>query len=275
MRRALALAIIVGASCAAVAAADGGGPSPGPSFGGSGKVNPAGTERYVAVPVGTRGTLVQAVRLHDANVIRWMYLRGLVGIPMVAFDGSLGGFSRDGARLVLASFPGARASSTTFVLVDPRSMRLQARVELRGSYAFDALSPDASLMYLIQYLGRPGSASQPYAVRAFSWNARKLLPGAIVDRREPDEKMNGQPVTRAGTPGGWAYTLYQRSGKSPFVHALDTVHRRAFCIDLAWRPTVRWLYSVKMRVRGRALELRRDGRTIARMDRRTLRVVRR
>jgi hypothetical protein len=33
-----------------------------------------------------------------------------------------------------------------------------------------------------------------------------------------------------------------------------------------------WIYSVKLRVRERALELRRDGRTIARVDRKTLEV---
>jgi hypothetical protein len=30
----------------------------------------------------------------------------------------------------------------------------------------------------------------------------------------------------------WAYTLYLRPSGAPFVHALDTVHRRAVCVDL-------------------------------------------
>jgi hypothetical protein len=127
-------------------------------------------------------------------------------------------------------------------------------------------------MYVIQYLGKPGAVAQPYAVRAFDWRTRKLLPGAIVDRREPDEKMTGLPMRRAGTPTGWAYTLYQRQGKRPFVHALDTVHRRAFCVDLPWRNSANWISTVKMRVRGGMLELRRDGNTISRMNRKTLKV---
>jgi hypothetical protein len=84
--------------------------------------------------------------------------------------------------------------------------------------------------------------------------------------------MNGAPVTRTSTGSGWAYTLYSRRGKRPFVHALDTVHRRAFCVDLPWKNSAMWIYSVKLRVRERALELRRDGRTIARVDRKTLEV---
>jgi hypothetical protein len=108
-------------------------------------------------------------------------------------------------------------------------------------------------------------------VRVFDWDRLKLLPGTIVDPREPDEKMNGQPVTRAATPEGWAYTLYQRSGKPPFVHALDTASRRAFCVDLPWKSP-KWLYEVRMRVRGGTLELIRHGETIVRMDRKTLKV---
>jgi hypothetical protein len=84
--------------------------------------------------------------------------------------------------------------------------------------------------------------------------------------------MTGLPQRRVGTPTGWAYTLYSRQGKRPFVHALDTVHRRAFCIDLPWRNSDQWIQTVKMRVRSGMLELRRDGHTIARMDRKTLKV---
>ena len=270
MRRALALAAVLGTAWAAVAAADGGGPSPGPSWGSPGKVSPEGSVRYVAIPAGAAHTVVETVRMRDGSVLRWAYLDGMFGIPMVAWDGSIGGLSRDGSRLVLATRPGRL--STRFVVLEPRSMKVRARVRLRGSFAFDALSPDGSLMYLIRYLGDPTSVNQPYAVRAFSWTTKTLYPGALLDRREPDEKMNGAPVTRTGTRSGWAYTLYSRTGKRPFVHALDTVHRRAFCVDLPWKNSPTWIYSVKLRVRGRTLDLRREGRTIARVDRKTLEV---
>jgi hypothetical protein len=254
MRRTLALATILGAAWAASATADGGGPSPGPSWGGAGVVNGSGTIRYVALDAGP-STVVEAVSTRGGNVLRWTRLRGPVGLPMVAWDGSMGGLARSGERLVLASPQWSH--STRFVLLDAATLRVRARVRLRGS--------------LIQYLGSPFASDQSYAVRALDWRTRKLLPGSIVDRREPDEKMTGQPQTRTGTPGGWAYTLYSRTTKRPFVHALDTVHRRAFCVDLPWKDQS-WIGRVRMRVRGRTLELRRDGRTIARIDRRTLEV---
>jgi len=268
MRRTLALVLVLGAAWAAGAAADGGGPSPGPAIGGPGKVDPSGVERYSAIPA-AGGTLIEAVRIHDGTVVRWRYLHGVLGIPMVAFDGALGGLSRDGRLLVLAS--PQLAPSTTFALVDPHRMRVHGRVTLPGSWAFDALSPDGSLMYLIQYLGKPNAVAQPYAVRVFDWHRLKLLPGAIVDPREPGEKMNGQPAARTGAPDGWTYTLYWRPGKSPFVHALDTVHRRAFCVDLPWKAPS-WVFEVGLRVHHGTLALRRHGVTIALMNRKSFAV---
>jgi hypothetical protein len=48
--------------------------------------------------------------------------------------------------------------------------------------------------------------------------------------------MEGSPVTRSSSPDrGWAYTLYARSAGHAFVHALDTRHRAAVCVDLPWR----------------------------------------
>jgi hypothetical protein len=268
MKRMLALAAILGAAWAAVAVADGGGPSPGLDYG-NGVVAPGGKLRYLALSDG-RTTLIESIVVGSGKVEGTRYLKGLYGIPLVTYDGETGGLARNGQRLVLAAWPGLR--ETRFVVVDPRSLRVRSRVRLPGRFAFDALSPSGSLMYLIQYLGSPRSINQPYAVRAFNLNTQKLYPGAIVDRREPDEKMTGQPIARTGSPSGWAYTLYQRTAKRPFVHALDTVHRRAFCVDLPWRGSAKWISSVKMRVRGGLLELRRDGRTINRVDRRTLEV---
>jgi hypothetical protein len=271
MRRTLVLVLILGAASAAVAAADGGGPSPGPSWGQPGKVDQRRAVRYVALNAGADATVIEAIRIRDGNVLRWNSLRGMLGIPMVAWDGSTGGLSRTGRRLVLASQPGR--DWTRFAQVDPTGMRLLAQVRLRGSFAFDALSPDGSQMYLIQYLGRPRNpADQPYAVRAFDWKTRKLRPGTIVDRREPDERMNGQPLARTGNPAGWAYTLYMRPGKAPFVHALDTVHRRAFCVDLPWRHSDEWIRLVKMRVSRNELVLRRGNQVLARVDTKSLKV---
>jgi hypothetical protein len=218
-------------------------------------------------------TFVEAVTTRGGHVVRSTFLRGAFGIPFVAVDGTTGGLARNGRRLVLGQAPYGRQppAYTRFVVLDRRNFHVQSRLRLRGSWAFDAISPRGSLLYLIQYRGSPGAVNASYAVRAYNLNTHRLYPGAIVDRREPDEKMTGQPVTRV-EPGAWAYTLYSRTGKRPFVHALDTAHRRAFCVDLPWRNSARWINLVRMRIRGGELLLRRDGKVIARVDRKTLEV---
>ncbi len=127
MRRALAVATVLGAAWAAVAAADGGGPSPGPTWGSPGVVDHAQSIRYVALSAGARNTMVEAVTT-GGNVTRWAYLEGSYGVPAVAWDWSTGGLARKGHRLVLVSGPGPKW--TRFVVLDPRS--------LRGALAFPA-----------------------------------------------------------------------------------------------------------------------------------------
>jgi hypothetical protein len=271
MKRTLALATILGVTWAAVAAADGGGPSPGVSFGSPGLVDAKGKVRYVALPAGD-GTTVAALRARTGRVLNWGYVHGIYGVPTVAWDGSSAGLARNGRRLVLTT-SASYGIPTRFVVLNPRTLRVRARFTLRGAFAFDALSPGGSLMYLIQFLGKPNSGR--YAVRALNLNTRKLYAGAIVDRREPEEKMTGQPVTRAESrDGAWAYTLYGRTNQGPFVHALDTVHRRAFCVDLPWHSTPRWLGTTRLRVSGGRLELHVGRRTMATVDTHTFEVSR-
>jgi hypothetical protein len=270
MGRTLALTTILAAVAAASGMAAAGGPSPGESFGAPGVVGPNRAVRYVTVPAG-RGTLVEAIGMRGGQVLRWRFIQGSYGVPLVAYDGSAGGLSRNGRRLVLVSHQTAGVSR--FAVLDPRTFRPRARLRLEGYWAFDALSPGGSLMYLIQYVGAPSSGR--YAVRALNLNTRKLYSGPIVDRREPEEKMTGQPVTRADSrDAAWAYTLYSRANKGPFVHALDTVHRRAFCVDLPWRNPTNWIGLVRMRLSGGQLLLTLRGKTVASVDTKTFEVSR-
>jgi len=65
-----------------------------------------------------------------------------------------------------------------------------------------------------------------YVVRAYDLPSRRLLPRAIVDKRNAGEVMRGYPVSRATTPtGDWVYTLYTRNAGSAltFVHALRPI----------------------------------------------------
>jgi len=257
-RFALVLAISatsVGA-IAAAAAGDGGGPSPGISFGGAGVTGAGGVLRYVTV-LGRTGTVVESIVRRNARVLNWAPIVGLFGIPVVAFDGTAGGLSHDGKTLILSSYPSrpGPGAVSRFVVFDTSRYHVRRTIVLRGTYGFDAVAPDGSTIYLIQYTSSKNW--NRYRVRAFDLVRGRLLAGAIVDRREPVEAMSGSPVTRVTSADGvWAYTLYTAPRGANFVHALDTVHRRAFCVDLPWPHLAPGaLQGVRLTVAGRRLVL--------------------
>jgi len=249
------LAVLALALLAAAPAASGdGGPAPGAITGWDGVLAANGNIRYVAFT--TPGwTTVAAVDVEGGRAIEYRAIRGFYGVPLVAYDGTTGGVSADGSTLVLASFTGPVQSgqvSRFAVLRADRHLKTRKIVTLRGLFSFDAVSPTGRMLYLIEY--RQSDAAVTYRVRAYDTARGKLVPGSIVDRREPDKQMQGSPVTRASSQDGvWAYTLYARPAGKPFVHALDTRHARAFCIDLPWRADQQSLQNVKLTAAGRTL----------------------
>jgi len=245
-----------------VALAAGGGPSPGVSQGGEGVLTPNGKIRYVAVAAAGH-TTVEAVRVAGGIVGRVTSLPGTFGVPLVAQDGSAGGLSGDGRTLVLATYPVLPGASavTKLAVVDTTRLRLRRIVTLPGSYSYDAISPNGSRVFVIEYVSyAPSSNAVAYRVRALDVATGRLLAGTIAAKGEAASDMQGFPVTRAPTrQGAWAYTLYARSGAGKaFVHALDTRHGAAFCIDLPWSNAGGALWSVRMRLThgGSTLELR-------------------
>lgn len=187
--------------------------------------------RYMTLPA-PRGTVVAKVSATDGEVALSRFLRNRFSVPLVAFDGSTSGLSADGKTLVLirprGTFPRAR---TTFTVLGTRRLKSQRTFTLRGDFAFDAISPDARWLYLVQYF----TAQDPfrYLVRAYDLDRHRLLPEPIIDPREVGDVMRGMPLTRSYSPDGrFAYTLYDGAGEHPFIHALDTVERSARCIDL-------------------------------------------
>jgi hypothetical protein len=270
MPRLLLVLLTAVASVAVLPAAAGGngGPSPGILVGGEGIAVQGGATRFVAVS-GRNETVLQVIRTRNGHVARWTAIRGYYGLPMVAFDGTTEGLTRDQRTIVLSSYtaaPGPGVSSR-FALLDTRRLRVRSVIELGGSFAFDALSPDGSRMYVTEYLRT--QAAPRYRVRVLDLERGALLPSAITDRRLDVGVMSGQPVTRAWSRNGvWAYTLYGKESGSPFVHALDTRAGRAFCIDLPWRDALSALWSVRMAVSedGRALSLLQRGERLAAID---------
>lgn len=256
------IALISLALVAGSAAAGGGGPSPGIVVGGGGTLDLSGGIRYVALPSNGATALV-AVRTRDGRVLRHTVVRGAFGIPQVAFDGTTEGVSRDGKTLVLATYAGADRV-TRFAVLGTAPLRLRRTVSLRGAWSFDALSPDGSMLYAIEYLGT--GPNPRYNVRAVSLVTGRPVGGPIVDKRNPDEEMNGSPVARATRKdGSWAYTLYVRPGGTAFVHALSLTGRNAFCVDLPWRNTLRTIQQVRLALSadGRSLYLQRGGSRLA------------
>jgi hypothetical protein len=247
------LALVVGNAVAAK-----GGPSPGVMTGWDGAVDVSKAVRYVALPSGD-ATAVAAVRTSDGRVLRYTTIRGTFGIPLVAFDGTAEGISHDGETLVLADV-GTNQSQTRFAVLQTASLRLKMAITLPGRWSYDALSSDGRTLYAIEYLGT-GSTPR-YNVRSVSLVTGKPFGGAIVDRREPDEEMNGSPWARTRSANGdWAYTLYAKPNGTGFVHALDTSRRRAFCVDLPWRTSLERLSAVRLSLSdgGRSLELAKPG----------------
>jgi hypothetical protein len=250
LHRPLALLVVL-AALGLVPSAFAVGVPPSAAQGMPGVVSLDGTTRYVALAAGADSTTVEARSVATGQVLRSQVVPGVVGIPVAA--GTTGtGLSADGSTLMLATIhpqdPGITATQTTMIAVSTMLVGQPMTFNLSGEFAVDAISPDAHWVYLIQrrHSSNP-AAFLDYAVRAFDLPAGHLSGGAIVDRREPNEKMTGYPIARAMAGGGrYAFTLYDGLGKPPFVHALDTVGRSARCLDLP--RSIKNLWSLKFRM---------------------------
>lgn len=259
MRRlSLCLAVVVGALVLAPAAL-----ADGPIYvtqSGAGVTSQNGAYHYVALPNGTGATLLVKIYTAGTEVYGAMTLPGSWGTALIGNGAESGqGLSRDGRTLVLESTSAPLRSPTKLLVVDPTRWKVLRRITLPGSFTFDALSPDASKMYLIQYTRAASNNLTNYIVREYDLRTNRLLPGKIAARDEDgDEKtMAGYAITRTTSADGrWVYTLYQKpSSGMPFVHALDTVRGVARCIDLPWSKSGD-LYNI-------ILSLRNHDRTLA------------
>ena len=268
----LALTAVVGLLAAITAGAGGanGSPySPGLDYGWEGVRAPSGDLRYVTLGTPS-STIVAAISVRGGRVMRSRALRGFYAVPLVAYDGTTAGVSGDGRTLVVASYgplPGD-AGTTRFLALRAKSLKPNRRIELRGSWSFDAISPDGTRLYLVEHIS--AGPSPRYRVRAYDLVAGRLLPNAVIDRLVSKAIMGGQPATRATTPDGrWAYTLYARAKGKPFVHALDTARRQAFCIDLPLKLGEPEQMRLRLRLRHDALTVRLGREQLATMNARS------
>lgn len=245
--------LLIVAALALVPAAFADGPMPYATQNGPGVLSPTGLIRYVAVAGARNSTTIEAVATHGGTLHGYDQLLGPYGIPYVTSPDKGEGVSADGRTLVLAdvtyTFPRKRSD---FAIFDTRSLRMRDAFFLKGDYAFDALSPDGSRLYLVQHVSATDTSR--YIVRAYDLKTHTLLPGRIADRTQKSWVMQGYPVDRATSRDGrYVYTLYSNPGGYPFVHALDTVRGVAHCIGLPWTGGDNAVYNMRLTLHGNSL----------------------
>jgi hypothetical protein len=240
-----------------------------------GVLAPGGKIRYATLANG-RSTTVNASRLNGV-VIRWRDIRGHWGVPGVTLDGTPGGLSGNGRTLVLIQPQTAPVPTrSVFLVVRTSDLAPLQRVDLKGNFAFDALSPDGSRLYLVQRVSQHDLSR--YVVRAYALDRHRLLPGRIADRTQRGWVMAGYPVRRVTSADGrWIYTFYVRSGAYSFVHALDATRGVAHCIGIPWNGAQNAIWNLRLSLRdgGRTIRVNwPSGREYLAIDRGTWRISR-
>ena len=269
-KTALVLVLVIATAAASAGARANGSPySPGLD-GWEGVVASNGAARFVTLWAGGR-TNVAKIQVRTGRVLVSRLVRGQYGVPIVTYDGTTGGISGDGRTLVIASYgplPGS-PGTTRFLPIDSKTLKPGRAVELEGSWSYDAISPDGKRLYLVEHLAP--APSPRYRVRVFDLAAGRLLQQSVIDKAASEAIMRGEPATRAtSSDGRWAYTLYARAKKEPFVHALDTARRQAYCIDLPLDLKRPEQMSLRLAMRGdRMLEVRQGRETVAAVDTKT------
>jgi hypothetical protein len=147
-------------------------------------------------------------------------------LPSLGLGAEPVGVSSDGSRLALVE-KGEPGTSSFAILDATLTKTSPGLVQLTGRFAFDALSANGSILYLVEYLN--GSETD-YVVRAVDVASGVLRDGVIVDKRNSAETSMSGIATARVEGAGWSYTLYD--GPSTFIHALDTANAGAVCIDL-------------------------------------------
>jgi len=152
---------------------------------------------------------------YDTRTGHGRLLRTARGIWNVA------GISADGRRIVRFKFRN-RARATIFTLDDPGR---SGSVRLPGTFQLDSLSQDGRRLFLVHWNHTGG-----YDLQQYDRATRRRTPTRLA---EPDEKMTGQATSAVATRDGhWQLTLYVKSNRHTFVHALDLRTGVAHCIDL-------------------------------------------
>ncbi len=187
--------------------------------------------------VATRADDDATTRVEDIRAERgfkaWgnrLEIEGAWRLPTIGLDPVPVGVSADGSTVVLVEADSTGKARASRFAIFPRTLDTQPRiVELAGEFEFDALSPDGSLLYVVEHL--PGPPAGHYQVRTVETATGTLRPEVLVDKTNVNETMAGWPVAQARRSDGLVLTLY-RGAEHPFIHALNSVDSWAICLDL-------------------------------------------
>jgi hypothetical protein len=180
--------------------------------------------RYYVVTQLTGSAQLKAINPASGQTIAQTTIPGGYALPNIAFQGPTAGLSPNGQWLALTQ----TGSATNFLVGGSSLTDPFKSIHLKGDFLFDALSNDGKSLYLIQKMKDPNH----YQVRLYNVAAGELAPGAVVDKREPNEPMNGIRGDSVADPGGnYVYTVYIREA-GPFIHALPLDEPIAWCVDL-------------------------------------------
>jgi len=178
---------------------------------------------------GAERTTVRSLSVRSGEELASTDLDGSYRLPPVGPGGLPGGLSHDGRRLVLEGEPEPGASR--FAVLDAASLDPIADVVLPGSFVYDVLSPDGSVLYLLEYLESDHSGR--YQVRALDVDLGRLRQEVVVDKVTLQSAMEGHAVAQLlDGDGRISYTVYHNDHHGPFIHALNTTDGTAICIDL-------------------------------------------
>ncbi|HEY7970139.1 MAG TPA: hypothetical protein VID95_09095 [Candidatus Limnocylindrales bacterium] len=184
-------------------------------------------------------TTVRTLVVEETADARELRIDGDWQLPTVGLDPVPAGRSADGSTFVLVqprTDPYATsATPSRFAIIHAPvppavgTLELGRIIEVPGHFDFDALSPDGSVLYVVEHLDV--AAGGAYQVRSIDTATGRMDAVPIADKRNIDEAIAGRPITQLRTDGGMVYTLY-RGAEHPFVHALTSTDKWALCIDL-------------------------------------------
>ncbi|MGZ3680291.1 MAG: hypothetical protein ACXVDI_17155 [Ktedonobacterales bacterium] len=173
---------------------------------------------YVATPKGEQ-TTISILDAHTGATARTFSIAGNYATDSHGYGSST--LTPDGRWLALRRVGEAGSDRSTIALVDTVAGKVARTLQLAGDFDIDALSPDGTVLYLLQNLH---DAQHRYYVRAYDIGVGRLLDQFIVDKSEINNpKMQGAAVARRlGSNGAVAFTLYvDPLRNTAFVHVLS------------------------------------------------------